>query len=132
MRSSGIKPSSGTRSRLRKLLAIGRSLPEAEAVVQGLKGEHRALRVHKKTFAYYCFDHHGDGMVALWSKAAAGEQWRLVAEGPRRFFVPPYLGPKGWVAVRLDQRSVDWAEVAYLLRTAYRLSAPQTLVARLE
>jgi phosphoribosylglycinamide formyltransferase-1 len=121
-----------TKKRLAKLVAIAESLPEAEAVVQGRRGEHRLLRAGKKSFAYYCFDHHGDGRVALWCKSTPGEQARLVAENPRRFFVPPYVGPKGWVGVRLDQRSVDWAEVAFLLRMAFRLSAPRKLVARLE
>ena len=132
MKSSGIKASAESRSRLKKLVAIARSLPDAEVAAQGLKGEHRILRVGKKSFGYYCFDHHGDGMIALWCKATPGEQGRLVAENPRRFFVPPYVGPKGWVGVRLDQRSVDWNEIAYLLRVAFRLSAPRALLARLE
>lgn len=132
MKPSGIKASTETRSRLKKLVAITESLPEGEAVPQGRRGEHRVLRVGKKTFGYYCFDHHGDGMIALWCKATPGEQGRLVAENPRRFFVPPYVGPKGWVGVRLDQRSVNWTEIAYLLRAAYRLSAPRALAARLQ
>ncbi len=131
MKPSGLKASAETRKRLRKVVTIAESLPEAEAVVQGRWGEHRLLRAGKKSFAYYCFDHHGDGMVALWCKSTPGEQGRLVDENPRRFFVPPYVGPKGWVGVRLDQRSVDWAEIAYLLRAAYRLTAPRKLVARL-
>lgn len=51
---------------------------------------------------------------------------------PRRFFVPPYLGPKGWVGVRLDLPRMAWGEIAYLVGTAYRMSAPRALVARLE
>lgn len=132
VRPGKLKASPESRKRLKKVVAIAESLPEAEAVVQGRKGEHRLLRAGKKSFAYYCFDHHGDGKIALWCKSTPGEQARLVAEGPRRFFVPPYVGPKGWLGVRLDRGSVDWAEVAYLLRTAYRLSAPRRLVARLE
>ena len=132
MKTSGIKASAETKSRLKKLVAIAESLPEAEAVPQGRTGEHRILRVGKKSFGYYCFDHHGDGRIALWCKAAPGELGRLVAENPRRYFVPPYVGPKGWIGVRLDQRSVSWTEIAYLLRTAYRLSAPRALAARLD
>ena len=132
MKSSGLKPTAETKKRLAKLVAIAESLPEGESVVQGLKGEHRALRVRKKTFAYYCFDHHGDGQVALLCKAMPGDQARLVEDDPKRFFVPPYLGSKGWIGVRLDGRSVDWTEVAYLLRSAYRSSAPRALASRLE
>lgn len=132
MKSSGLKATAEAKKRLAKLLAIAASLPETEIVVQGLRKEHRALRVRQKNFAYYCFDHHGDGEIALWCKATPGEQARLVDESPKRFFVPPYLGPRGWVAVRLTGKSLDWAELAYLLTSAYRLSAPRALVARLE
>jgi len=33
----------------------------------------------------------------------------LVGADPDRFFVPPYVGHKGWVGVRLDPEP-DWAE----------------------
>src|SRR5262245_33166896 len=127
-----MKPSPQTAKRKTRLVKLCEALPEAEAASVGLKSEHLALRVRGKTFGYYSYDHHGDGRVALLCKGAPGEQGRLVQEDPKRFFVPPYLGNKGWVAVRLDLARVDWAEIAYLLRTAYRLSAPRALVARLE
>ena len=128
----GIKHSRESKRRLARLVAIGRSLPEVEVDAVGRAAEHRTFRVRRKVFAYYLFDHHGDGRLALCCKAPPGEQGRLVAEAPRRFFVPPYVGPKGWLGVRLDRARVDWAELAYLLRTAYRLCAPRTLAARLE
>ena len=131
MRLSGLKASADTKKRLKKVVAIAESFPEVEAAAQGRRSEHRVLRVGKKNFAYYCFDHHGDGMIALWCKATFGDQSRMVAENPQRFFVPPYVGAKGWVGVRLDHRSVDWAEIAYLLRTAYRLSAPRRFISTL-
>jgi hypothetical protein len=81
--------------------------------------------------AYYTFDHHGDGRVALLCKAGPGEQGRMVEDDPRRFFVPPYVGSQGWIGVRLDGARVDWAEILFLLRAAYRLIAPRTLAARL-
>ncbi len=98
----------------------------------GVADQHVAFRVRKKTFAYYLYDHHGDARVALCCKAAPGEQGDLVEQDPRRFFIPPYLGPKGWVGVRLDLSGVDWGEIANLVGMAYRLSAPRALVARLE
>jgi hypothetical protein len=121
-----------TSKRRRRLLEICGSLPEAEVAAIGVKDEHLALRVRKKTFAYYLYDHHGDGRIAICCKGAPGEQGRLVQDDPRRFFVPAYLGPKGWVGMRLDLGKVDWNHVLYLLRTAYRLTAPRALVARLE
>jgi phosphoribosylglycinamide formyltransferase-1 len=127
-----MKLSAEASKRKKRLVALCRELPDAVAAVVGLKGEHLALKVRGKTFAYYAYDHHGDGRIALHCKGAPGEQGRLVQEDPKRFFVPPYLGKNGWVAVRLDLAKVDWSEIAYLLRTAYRLSAPKSLVAKLE
>jgi len=54
----------------------------------------------------------------------------MVRSAPERFFVPPYLGPSGWVGVWLDGR-VDWKELNMLLRDAYRLVAPQRLAVKL-
>ncbi|MCU1600038.1 MAG: hypothetical protein JWO22_747 [Frankiales bacterium] len=48
-------------------------------------------------------DHHGDGRVALWLAAPAGEQEALVAEDPEVYFRPPYVGARGWLGVRLDR-----------------------------
>ena len=76
-------------------------------------------------------DHHGDGRLALWVAAAPGVQAEMVDEEPDRFFVPAYVGHRGWLGVRLD-RSPDWAEVAGICADAYRQEAPKTLVARLD
>lgn len=54
-----------------------------------------------------------------------------MATDPERFFIPPYVGPKGWVGVRLD-RAVDWTEVAELVTDGYRLLAPKRLVRLLD
>jgi hypothetical protein len=104
---------------------MSRSLPGVD--VSGVGDGHLAFRVKQKTFAYYLHDHHGDGRIALCCKAPPGEQGRLVEADPDRFFVPPYLGPKGWVACRLDLRSVDWEEVQNLVFAAYFLTAPVSL-----
>lgn len=119
-------------TRLRRLAEICEGLPDVQTAAIGRRKEHRSFLVRKKIIAYYLFDHHGDGRIALWCKAAPGEQGRLVEDDPRRFFVPPYLGPRGWVGVRLDLESVDWAQVAYLVRNAYRLTASKAQIARLE
>ncbi|MBL8778833.1 MAG: MmcQ/YjbR family DNA-binding protein [Acidimicrobiales bacterium] len=85
----------------------------------------------KKSFVMFHDDHHGDGRLALWVAAAPGVQAEMVDEEPDRFFVPPYVGHRGWLGVRLD-RSPDWAEVAGICADAYRQVAPKTLVARLD
>src|SRR5262249_47558772 len=98
-----------------RIVELVESLPEATAEPCGRQQEHVAFKVRKKTFAYYLFDHHGDGRIALWCKAAAGEQGKLVKGDPDRYFVPAYLGPRGWVGLRLDRAKVDWNETANLI-----------------
>lgn len=113
-------------TRLRKLCL---ALPEAhEAEAWGAP----TFRVKNKLFAMYAAPdiHHGDGKEAVWVKAARGNQAVMVGAAPKRFFVPPYVGPSGWVGVRLDART-DWAELAELLRDAYCLTAPKKLQALL-
>jgi hypothetical protein len=83
--------------------------------------------VRTRTFAYFTEDHHGDGRLALMGKAPLGEQAALIASDPDRYFVPPYLGHRGWVGIWLDLPGVDWEEVGEFLVEAYRLSAPRRL-----
>ena len=85
----------------------------------------------KKTFVMFLDDHHGDGRLALWVAAAPGVQAEMVDEEPDRFFVPPYVGHRGWLGVRLDRRP-NWDEVAGICADAYRQVAPKTLVAQLD
>ncbi len=56
------------------------------------------FRVRGKTFASYVVNHHGDGRVALWLNAPRGAQAERVKREPKHFFVPPYVGPRGWLA----------------------------------
>ncbi len=111
-------------TRLRKLCL---ALPEAHEVEAW--GE-PTFRVRNKLFAMYASagNHHGAGRPAVWCKAGPGNQQLMVAGAPTRFFVPPYVGPSGWVGVYLDG-AVDWAELDGLLRDSYRLTAPKRLAA---
>jgi hypothetical protein len=113
--------------RLRKLCL---ALPEAHEVEAW--GE-PTFRVRNKLFAMYAApdNHHGGGRPAVWCKAAPGNQALMVRAEPERYFVPPYVGPSGWVGVWLD-RSPDWAEVKELMDDSYRLVAPRKLVAVLD
>jgi len=86
------------------------------------------FRVKDKLFAMYLDDHHGDGRIALWIKAPPGVQELLVEAEPERFFRPPYVGPSGWIGVRLDG-ALDWSEIADFLADGYRLAAPKKLAA---
>jgi hypothetical protein len=85
----------------------------------------------KKTFVMFHDDHHGDGRLAIWCHAPDGVQGLLVAEEPDRFFVPPYVGHRGWIGVRLDV-DVDWDEVAGIVRDAYCMVVPPTVAAALD
>jgi hypothetical protein len=82
----------------------------------------------KRCFAMYLDDHHGDGRVALWCAAPEGMQHALVAGNPEAYFVPPYVGRRGWVGVRLD-RDVAWDEVAGAIEDAWLTVAPKRLAA---
>jgi len=115
--------------RRQRLAALCATLPEAEAERAGAR--HIAFKVRKKIFAYYVDDHHGDGRIALWCKAPPGEQGSLVAESPDRYFVPPYVGPRGWIGLRLDTRALDWKAVRDLAFAAYVLTAPDALRRRI-
>jgi hypothetical protein len=111
--------------RRKRLVALCQRLPEAAAERAGV--QHLAFKVRKKIFAYYAYDHHGDGRIALLCKAPPGEQNRLVNADPERYFVPPYVGSKGWVGLRVDTPRVDWRAVENLLLVAYVLTAPDKL-----
>ncbi len=113
--------------RLRKLCL---ALPEAHEVEAW--GE-PTFRIRNKLFAMFAHanNHHGGGRPAVWCKAGPGNQELMVQAEPQRFFVPPYVGPSGWIGVWLD-RQVDCPELAGLLQDSYRLVAPKRLITTLE
>src|SRR5271169_2397362 len=102
-------------------------LPEAE---EFLSHGSPNFRVRGKTFATYVINHHGDGRVALWLNAMPGSQDLHVRTQPEHFFVPPYVGPRGWLGVVLN-RGIDWNGVAALVREAYEKVAPPKLMQRI-
>ena len=81
----------------------------------------------KRSFASVWDGHHGDGRFALICAAPAGMQSTLVEADPERFFVPAYVGHRGWIGVRLD-RGFDRDEIAGILEDAYAEVAPAKLV----
>jgi len=113
--------------RLRKICL---ALPEAHEVEAW--GE-PTFRVKNKLFAMFATanNHHGAGRHSVWCKAAPGNQQIMIQHAPKKFFVPPYVGPSGWVGIYLDG-DVDWAEVAELLADSYRLIAPKKLLKELD
>ena len=108
-----------------RLSAVCLALPEA---VCERKGDHASFSIRKKVFAYFLNNHHGDGRLAIWCKAPPGAQADLVEADSSRFFVPPYVGPSGWIGVRLEGKA-DWDAVASCLQEGYRMTAPKRLLA---
>ncbi|MEA2723865.1 MAG: hypothetical protein QOH59_1636 [Gemmatimonadales bacterium] len=110
---------------LTRLRTLCLALPEAHEVEAW--GE-PTFRVRNKLFAMYASsgNHHGAGRAAVWCKAARTNQALMVEAEPQRFFVPPYVGPSGWVGVWLDG-PVAWEDLEDLLRDAYMLVAPKRL-----
>ena len=104
------------------------SFPESEEFVS-----HGApnFRVKKgKIFAVYAQNLHGDKRVALWLNSPPGAQAAWVQAKARGeacnadYFTPPYVGPRGWLGVRLD-RSLCFSHVHDLVREAYVNTAPK-------
>src|SRR5258705_13662810 len=110
-----------------RLVKICESFPEVTSEVAG--DQHIAFRIRKRIFAYYLFDHHGDGMIAFTCKSSLSEQRRLVKDDPDSFCVPAYLGSRGWIAIRMDLDEVEWDTVTDLARRAYQETAPRKLAA---
>jgi len=115
--------------RLRKLSEFCLKLPETERT---LCGDHADFRVRGKVFAYFLNSHHGDGIVAVCCKTALGENVDRAARDSRRFYLPAYIGARGWVGMRLDLGNIDWYEVQNLISLSYELVAPKRLLKTLE
>ncbi len=113
--------------RLSRITEICLALPEAECEDIG---DHSSFSVRKKKFAYYLNNHHGDGIVSVCFRTERGENEVLLASDQTRFYSPAYIGPRGWVGLRLDVGKIDWTEVADFVTDSYRLAAPKRLAAQ--
>jgi hypothetical protein len=123
---SGNPRSRNAKAALARLRAACLALPETtEKIAWGAP----TFRVKDKLFAMFADDHHGDGRLAAWCHAPKGAQHVLVGSEPDLFFVPPYVGPRGWVGVHLG--AIDDERLAEVLRDAYRMVAPKKLAASL-
>jgi len=123
-----MKPAPKEDPRLTRFTRICLELPESS---RQLMGSHAGFLVRKKIFAYFQNNHHGDGIVGINCKVLPGDNTALIASDPARFYMPAYIGPKGWVGLRLDVGKVDWEEVAELVNHSYGLVAPKRLAAEL-
>src|SRR5271167_473262 len=108
---------------LKKLTEICLSMPEA---ARRDAGDHADFRVRGKVFAYFLNNHHGDGIVSVCCKAALGENVDRASREPKRFYLPAYIGPRGWFGLRFGA-AIDWSEVRNLVELSYGLVAPKRL-----
>ena len=106
-----------------RVRALCLSLPEAFEVEAW---NHPTFRVGGGRGKMFCMLADEDN-TSLWFKPDAAERPALLASG-EPFFVPPYMGPRGWAGMHLDG-GVDWEEVAELVATAYCEVAPKRLAA---
>jgi hypothetical protein len=119
--------SSAEDRRLVKLTRICLALPEG---IREVHGSHATFLVRKRPFAYFLDDHHGDGIVAVTCKVMPGDNVALADAQPARFYMPAYIGSRGWVALRLDLGEIDWDEVRELVLGSYLLVAPKRLASQ--
>jgi predicted DNA-binding protein (MmcQ/YjbR family) len=112
---------------LKRLREVCLALPEA--FEKEAWGECTFRVTGGSMFAMTDNNHHKSRHVAVWVKAPPMVQEILVNSDAKRFFIPPYMGPKGWVGVRLDYK-VNWDEVAAILKDGYLMSAPKRITGR--
>jgi hypothetical protein len=67
-------------------------------------------------------DHHHDDRVAVWLASPPGARDELIEREPERYFVPPYVGTRGWIGAYLDV-DVDWERLEELIGNAYHTVA---------
>lgn len=114
-------PSDAALSRLRTI-CYG-FLGTEEKLSHGMPSFH----VRGKMFVHFVDNHHGDGHLAIWCHGTREKQAELVAAHPDRYFVPPYVGVRGWIGADLDRASTDWVELAILIEEGWLAVAPPKL-----
>jgi hypothetical protein len=96
------------------------ALPEVE---ERETWETATFRVRNRIFVMF-----SENERHLWVKATHDEQAALIAMDPETFFVPPYVGPSGWIGVVVNR--ADPVETRELITEAWRMTAPRLIVAR--
>jgi len=113
------------RDAIARIRAICLALPETSERLS--HGAPSFFVRERRCFLMVLDDHHGDGRFAILCAAPPGDQRLLVEADPEKFFVPPYVGHRGWLGVRLD-RGVDWDELAGIVEDAFATVAPRSLL----
>lgn len=111
--------------------ALKRAYARVRSVCMGLPGVYEkeawgepTFRVEKgKMFLMFADDHHGDGRTGFWCMSTADAREALLEIDAERFYVPPYMGPSGWVGVQITGRSPPWEIIEEVIREGHRLGA---------
>jgi phosphoribosylglycinamide formyltransferase-1/phosphoribosylamine--glycine ligase/phosphoribosylglycinamide formyltransferase/phosphoribosylformylglycinamidine cyclo-ligase len=112
---------------LARLRAICMAMPRAAEKVS--HGAPTFFIEKGKVFAYFSHNHHGDGRTAVHVKTSGfDEQAMLVEADPDLYYVPPYTGPAGWIAMRVDVGDVDWDHIGDRVAQSWELVAPAKLL----
>jgi hypothetical protein len=98
-------------------------LEVSEGVIHG----DPAFFVGTKCFAYLRSDHHGTRGLALWCASSAEFRAAMLTRDPITYFVPPYVGHRGWLGVRLEKELTRDTLENHLLE-AYCCVAPPRLL----
>ncbi|RTL41233.1 MAG: MmcQ/YjbR family DNA-binding protein [Burkholderiales bacterium] len=112
-------------ARVKRLGDICAQLPE---VTRCLHADFIEYRVRKKLFAYFLNGHDADGIVSICVKSELGENIDRASAQPDRYYLPPYIGRKGWFGIRVDRELIDWQDIEAAVLRSYRLVAPRRLV----
>lgn len=108
---------------MERMRAICLPLPEAE---ESEAFGAPTFKIRNKNFAML---HKQDGRSSVWCKSDMEFQQALIHSEPERYYSPPYVGPKGWIAAWLDDEAdPDWDEIEDIITESYRLIAPKKLV----
>ena len=118
---------------LARIRALCRTFPEAE---EGLLQDRPLFHVRRRRFALF----NGDGSPPRSRWRAFGRSLHFATDPSQhpalerdpRLAASPHHGFRGWMAIDLRRRDVDWRWLATLLETAYRQVAGRALVAQLE
>ena len=112
--------------RLVRIADICAALPETTHKVYD---DYAEFRVRNKLFAYYLHNHNGDGIISVCCKSELGENVDRVGRKPDLYYLPRYIGKRGWFGLRLDRGKISWREVENAIELSYCLAAPKKLAA---
>ena len=115
--------------RVKRLGEICARLREVE---QRVHADFIDYRVRSKLFAYFLNGHDSDGIVSICVKSQLGENVDRARAQPDRYYLPPYIGKKGWFGIRVDRKPIDWQDIEAAVLQSYRLAAPKSLLKDLE